>query len=141
MAVRGIGTYFALGSAASPGSPDDISSYLNDVAPSGDVERLDATTFQPDVANPVKTEINGFTTKGFSLTGIWTPAADDFFSDIVGSQDVEYEFGPQGHTAGDVKISGLCNVLSYVLTNVNVGAVTGFQVELSVTSEARSTFS
>lgn len=141
MAVRGIGTYFALGSSASPGTPDNISGYLNDVSPSGDVERLDATVFQPDVANPVKTEINGFTTKGFTLTGIWTDTADAIFAALVGTQDVEYEFGPEGQTTGDVKISGLCNVLSYVLTNVNVGAVTGFTVELSVTTETRGTFS
>src|SRR5262245_30239573 len=111
--IRGIGASFKIDNGSSPSTLTDVSTYLDNIQGTSDVERLDTTTFQPNVANPLKTEIAGGRTRGFTLTGKWVPAAETFFSAIEGAENLLYEYGPEGTATGDVKITGLCTCLSY----------------------------
>jgi hypothetical protein len=140
MAVKGIGASFKLDSGTSPTTLTDVSTYLDNIQGTSNPERLDGTTFQPDVASPIKVEIRGFDTKGFSLTGKWTAASESFFSAVEGFEGLNYEYGPQGTTSGDTKITGLCNCLSYSGPQSSVAGITTFTVELAVTSREVSTF-
>lgn len=141
MAVKGIGASLKIGDTASPASLNDVSTYLDNIQGNSNPDRLDGTTFQPNVANPLKTEIRGFDVKGFTLAGKWTHAAETFFSGIEGAEGLEYEYGPEGTTTGKSKISGTCNVLSYSGPQSSVAGITTFTCELSVTSRTSASFS
>jgi hypothetical protein len=102
-------TYFGLGSALVPLTIDDVSDFLDGIEPSSDNPELDGTTFR----HTQMVYRAGIGKKGFSLKGKWSKEADAFFAPLEGKSGVGYEYGPQGKTAGDVKISGLTTVLSY----------------------------
>lgn len=138
--IRGIGASFKIENGASPSVMTDVSTYLDKIDGTSDPDRLDATTFQPNVASPLKSEIAGFRTRGFSLTGKWTAAAETFFAALEGAEGVNYEYGPEGTTTGKQKIYGTCNVLSYTGPQSSVDGVTTFAVEISVTSRAVTTY-
>jgi hypothetical protein len=138
MAVKGIGTSFKLENSV--GVLTDISTYLDGVDGSSDPDRLDGTTFQPNVAAPVKIEIPGFRTRGFSLSGKWTAAAEAFFSAIEGLENLDYEYGPEGSLAGDTKIFGTCTCLSYTGPQSSVDGIETFQAELNVISRTVGTY-
>lgn len=136
MAIKGIGASFKLDGGASPTVLTDVSTYLDKIDGTSDVDRLDGTTFQPDVANPLKVEISGFRTRGFTLTGKWTAASETFFAAIEGFQGLTYEYGPDGTTSGKTKITGLCNCLNYTGPQSSIDGVVTFTVDLSVTSRS-----
>jgi hypothetical protein len=138
MASKGIGAGLKLDNASNVLT--DISSYLRGISGGSDVSRLDATVFQPDVAAPVKTEIAGFRTFNMSLTVLYTAAAFTFFTGIEGFEGLDYQFGPDGFTTGDQKISGLCNCLSVSMPSPTTDNVQEFTVELNLTTRAVSTF-
>ena len=138
MASKGIGAGLKLDSSSNVLT--DVSSYLRGITGGTDPSRLDATTFQPDVASPTKTEIAGFTTRSMSLTVLYSAAAFTFFSAIEGLEGLDYEFGPDGFTAGDQKISGTCNCLSVSLPGPTTDNVQEFTVELNVVTRAVGTF-
>lgn len=139
--VKGIGASFKLGDVGSPASLNDVSTYLDNIQGNSNPDRLDGTTFQPNTATPLKVEIRGFDTKGFTLTGKWSPAAETFFSGIEGAEGLDYEYGPDGTTTGKTKITGTCNCISYSGPQSSVSGITTFTVELSVTSRSVGTFS
>lgn len=138
MASKGVGAGFKIDNASNVVT--DVSSYLRSVTWNVAPERLDATILQPDVAAPVKTEISGFTTRGITLTCLYSAAAYTFFTGIEGSEGLDYQYGPNGFTTGDQKISGLCNCLSVSEPAANTSNVLEFTVELSVTSRSVGTF-
>lgn len=143
MAIRGIGASFKLEGAGSPGSPlvyTDVSTFLDNIQGNSSPDRLDGTTFQPNVASPLKVELRGFDVKGFTLTGKWTNAAETFFAAIEGTEGIGYEYGPEGTSSGKTRIYGFCNCLSYSGPQSAVTGVTTFTVELSVTSRNVTTF-
>jgi hypothetical protein len=129
MAHAGIKTRFKLDNAA--GALTDISTYLDSVQGSSDTEFLDGTTFQPDATTAIKNEIPGFATKGFSLSGKWTEAAEAFFSAIEGDQNLEYEYKPDDPNITS-SITGLCSCGSYSGPQSSVDGVVTFTVELRV---------
>jgi hypothetical protein len=138
MASKGIGAGLKLDNSSAVLT--NISGYLRGISGGSDVNRLDVTVLQPDVAAPVKSEISGFRTFSMTLTVLYTAAAFTFFSAIEGLEGLHYEFGPDGFTAGDQKVSGLCNCLSVSLPSPTTDNVQEFTVELSITSRAVSTF-
>jgi hypothetical protein len=138
MAISGIGTSFKLDNAAD--LLTDISTYLDGVDGSSDQDELDGTTFQPGVAVPIKNIIPGFATKGYSLSGKWSPASETFFSGIESRQGLDYEYGPGGTTVGATKITGKCACLSYTGPQSSVDGITTFSVELRVSSRTVATF-
>lgn len=141
MAVRGIGASLKLGSATSPADLVDVSGYLNNIQGGSDVTRLPTTVFQPDDAAPLETEIAGGRKRSFTLTGVWTAAAETFFSSIEGAEGISYQYGPNGTTNGKAKITGTCNILNYSGPQSNVSGITTFTVDINVTSRSVSTFS
>jgi len=134
--IAGITTYFALGDALVPGTVQDISDFLDGVEPTEDVDELDGTTFRRTARNIIA----GFSTIGYSLSGKWSSAAHEFFSPLRGKTEVAFEYGPEGPDVGFVKISGICNVLSYSGPVAAHDAVTTFTVELRIQSQADGVF-
>lgn len=133
--VAGIHTYFALGDDATPSVLQDVSDFLDSVEPSEDVDELDATTFR----RPSRNIIAGFSTVGYSLSGKWSPEAHAFFSPLRGKTDLPFEYGPEGLTVGQTKISGTCNLLSYSGPVAAHDAITTFTVELRIVTQADGT--
>lgn len=130
MAHAGIKTRFKLESAA--GVLTDISTYLDSIQGSSDTEFLDGTTFQPDATGTaIKDEIPSFATKGLSLSGKWTEAAEAFFSAIEGLQNLEYEYKPDDPNMHS-SITGLCSCGSYSGPQSSIDGVVTFSVELRV---------
>ena len=130
MAHAGIKTRFKLESAA--GVLTDISTYLDNIQGSSDTEFLDGTTFQPDVVgSAIKNEIPGFATKGLSLSGKWTEAAEVFFSAIEGRQNLSYQYRPDDPNT-TASIIGQCSCGSYSGPQSSVDGVITFTVELKV---------
>jgi hypothetical protein len=130
MAHAGVKTRFRLDNAS--GTLTDISTYLDSVQGSSDTEFLDGTTFQPDVVgSAIRNEIPGFATKGLSLSGKWTEAAETFFSAIEGLQGLEYQYSPdEPNVTGS--ISGTCSCGSYSGPQSSVDGIVTFTVELRV---------
>jgi hypothetical protein len=133
MAHAGIKTRFKLDNAA--GALTDISTYLDSIQGSSDTEFLDGTTFQPDATTAVKNEIPGFATKGFSLSGKWTEAAEAFFSAIEGEQNLEYEYKPDDPNMNS-SITGTCSCGSYSGPQSSVDGIITFTCELRVQSRS-----
>jgi hypothetical protein len=133
MAHAGIKTRFKLDNAA--GALTDISTYLDSIQGSSDTEFLDGTTFQPDAVTAIKNEIPGFATKGLSLSGKWTEAAEAFFSAIEGEQNLEYEYKPDDPSMNS-SITGTCSCGSYSGPQSSVDGIITFTVELRVQSRS-----
>jgi hypothetical protein len=132
MAHAGVKTRFRLDNSS--GTLTDISTYLDSIQGSSDTEFLDGTTFQPDVVgSAIRNEIPGFATKGLSLSGKWTEAAEAFFSAIEGLQGLEYEYKPDDPSVTG-SISGLCSCGSYSGPQSSVDGIITFTVELRVSS-------
>ena len=136
--AKGIGAGFKLDSSVNVLT--NISGYLRNLSGNSDVERIDETVLQPDVAAPIKTEVPGFQTRGYSLTVLWSAASFSFFSAIEGLEGLDYEHAPVGFTAGDQKISGLCNCLSVSPPSAGTSGTQEFTVELGVTSKVVGTY-
>jgi hypothetical protein len=132
MAHAGVKTRFELDNAS--GTLTDISTYLDSVQGSSDTEFLDGTNFQPDeVGSAIRNEIPGFATKGMSLSGKWTEAAEAFFSAIEGMQNLEYRYKPDDPNVTG-SITGTCSCGSYSGPQSSVDGIVTFTVELRVQS-------
>lgn len=138
MAISGVGASFKLDNDSNVLT--DISTYLDSIQGSSDTDELDGTTFQPGVASPAKNIVPGFSTKGYSLGGKWSAAAETFFSAIEGDQGLDYEYGPDGTSSGKPKISGTCSCFSYSGPQSSVDGITTFTVELRVSTRVVSTY-
>lgn len=137
MAIKGVGASFKLDNASNVLT--EIATHLDTIDGSSEPEELDGTTFQPGVAAPTKNIIAGTRERGFELSGKWTAAAEDFFSGIEGSNDLDYEYSPEGTAAGKKKIFGLCNCLSYSGPQSSVDGITTFSVSLRATTRTVTT--
>lgn len=136
--AKGIGAGFKIDSSVNVLT--NVSGYLRNISGDSDVERIDETVLQPDVAAPIKTEVAGFRTFGYTLTVLWSAASFTFFQAIEGLEGLDYEHGPVGFTAGDQKLSGLCNCLSVGPPSAGTSGTQEFSVELNVTSRTVGTF-
>lgn len=130
MAHAGVKTRFKLDNAA--GTLTDISTWLTSVQGSSDTEFQDATTFQPDASGTaIKNEIPGFSSKGLSLSGMWTETVEAFFSAIEGLQNLEYEYKPDDPNMNS-SITGTCSCGSYSGPQSDVNGLVTFTAELRV---------
>lgn len=119
---------------------EDFSTYLDGITPSNNQEELDGTTFQPDVANPQKDILYGFEDNRFALSGKWSPEADTAFRLVNGQTDLDYNYGPQGHAATNVRIYGTCNIGKYSGPISTVAGITTFTAEMSIKTQSAGTF-
>lgn len=140
MASKGVGAGFKIDSSVNVLT--DVSSYIRSIDPSTNVSRINIATLQPDVAAPIAPEIAGTRTRGYSLRCLFSKAAFQFFSAIEGMDGLDFEHGPDGFTAGDLKISGVCNCLNVPFPGAAADGdtVQEFTVEISVTSASVTTY-
>ena len=76
----------------------------------------------------------------FSMSGPWDDTIDAHISGVLTTNNLDYEFGPEGNTAGDIKYSGDCIVASYDIQANYQGAVQ-FSLQLQCSGTiARGTF-
>lgn len=132
MAHRGIQTRLKVDNAS--GVLTDVSTYCDSVQGSSDTEFLDGTNFQPDAVNPLKNEVPGFASKGYSITGKWSTAAHNFWSAIEGMQNLEYEYRPDDPNV-DINIRGTCSCGSYSGPQSSVDGIVTYSVELRVQTQ------
>ena len=137
-AVRGTGAWFELDNSS--GVLTAAHQWLDTINEGSDTEELDGTTFQPNVAAPIRLIVPGFRTRSLSLSGKWVSAAETFFSAIEGFQNLDYVYGPDGNTVGKTKISGLATCLSYSGPQQSVSDIIAFNVELRAETRVLGTF-
>jgi hypothetical protein len=134
---HGKGTVFKLDNSG--GTLTDISSYLNNVDFSREIDTPESTVFGLDD----RTYIAGLRTATFSLAGFWEAAnLDALVGTILGqAAALEFEYGPGGSTSGDIKYTGSCFCTNYSVSNPVDGIVSftaDFQISGAVT---RGTYS
>ncbi len=120
----------------------DLSAYLTDVRGLPGPRNLNEVTALGDSGARF---IPGLEDVAVSLAGIFDDTASSGPDAVLGplrthGTAVDFEYGPEGSTAGDVKYSGTCWVLSYELRSRvgnRVEWTASFQVEGTV---ARGTF-
>jgi len=77
---------------------------------SRDVDNPEVTTFGDDD----REYIVGLRGATISISGFWDATLDGVLGQVVGaSTSLDFEYGPQGSTVGDVKYSGSCIMNSY----------------------------
>lgn len=136
--AKGIGAGFKIDSSSNVLT--NVSSYIRSISGGSDVNRIDETTLQPDVAAPVKTEVSGFRTFNYTLTVLWSAASFTFFANIEGLEGQDYEHAPAGFTSGKQRIYGLCNVLSVSAPSSSPDGTQEFTVELNCTTRQVGTY-
>lgn len=112
MAVpHGKGSYFAIDDGG--GSVKDISDRLNETSSSYSRETAETTAF----GNDNKSYIAGLRDGTISVSGHFDAATDKVHAVLsaLATNDTaqSFEFGPDGSTSGDTKISGSCFLTTY----------------------------
>ena len=118
----------------------EIATYLTDISGDTSTDELDGMTFQPGALSPVKFIVFGATERTMSVTGMWTAAAETFFSAIDGLTALDYEYGPLGTTAGLTKISGTLNAGGWSGPQQTVNGLITFTMTFKVNSRTVGTF-
>jgi len=106
--IRGAGLSFKLGSSTYVLT--EIATWLSELGAAATPDELNASFFSPGAQSPIKVTVYGATTRGYTLTGRWSPAAETFFSALGGALNVPYQHSPEGTAIGKTLISGDCNV-------------------------------
>lgn len=130
---HGKDSYFNLDNAA--GTPTDISTKLTDV-------RLPRTADVAEIATftaASKSIISGLKDATITLTGIFDATIDAIMVSALGaSASKTFIYGPQGSTAGLVKITGECICTAYEPSG-SMGAAATFTATLRVTGDVTVT--
>lgn len=104
-----LGTKAVIKIADSAGTLRDFSAYLNDSGFTQEVDMLESTTF----GKTSKTRKAGLKDSSISLSGEWDPTADGYLNGILGVNDRNFEYYPQGVGVGLPKYTGLCLLAKY----------------------------
>jgi hypothetical protein len=130
-------TVFKLGTFATPTVVVDLSAFLTEVRKSGSADTPETTAF--GATN--KTYVVGVPDAALTVTGYFDAVPDAQLGALVGTEVApNFEYGPEGSTAGRVKYTGTMFVASYDLTNSITGVV-GFTANMVPASAvARSTW-
>lgn len=108
----------------SGGTLRDLSAYLDEVSMPRSIETAETTTF----GSSAKTYITGLSDATISLSGKFDSTADGYLAGVVGQAALlDWEYGPEGSTGGQVKYSGTA-----IMTSYDVGATVGDAVTASV---------
>lgn len=139
MAFRhGKNASFKLGTAGTPATLVDLSSYCDEIGFPRKSDTAETTTFQAGG----KTYLVGFSDNQITLKGKFDSAADAQFAALVGfdSSAINFEFGPEGTTTGRIKYTGACYVSEYSSTTP-VNDVVTFSATLMINGAVtRGTF-
>lgn len=128
--IRGAGLSFKLASATYVLT--EIATWLSELGASATPEELSASFFSPGASSPIKVTVYGSTTRTYTLTGRWSPAAETFFNAIAGLTNVPFEHAPEGTAVGKVKIAGSVNVGAWSGPVQAAGGYINFTITLSV---------
>ncbi len=137
-ALPGAGASFKVDDSV--GTLTEIATYLTDISGDTSTEEFDGTTFSPGAAAPVKYIVFGATERSMSISGMWVPAAETFFTSIDGLQDLEYEYGPEGTASGKTKIYGTLNAGGWSGPQQTVNGLITFTMTFKVNSRTVTTF-
>lgn len=133
MPARGAGASFKINGT-------ETAQWLNEIGGDAAQDELDATTFNPNATQPTKTIFFGATERTFTLSGLWIPAVETFFSALEGVEGASYAYGPQGDVgAGKTLISGLCNIGSWTGPQQTALGLITFSITLKATTRVVST--
>jgi hypothetical protein len=118
----------------------EIATYLTDISGDVSTDEQDGTTFQPGATSPTKYIVFGATERTMSISGMWTAAAETFFSAIDGLTGLDYVYGPLGTTAGLTKITGTLNAGGWSGPQQTVSGLITFTMTFKINSRTVSTF-
>lgn len=138
MAVRGAGLSFKLSSVAY--LLTEIAVWLNDLGADASSDELDGTVFSPGALIAPKIRLYGAVSRGYSLSGRWSPTVETFFSALSGAISVPYQHSPEGTALGKVMIFGDVNVGAWSGPVQDVNGIIGFTVPLSVNTRTVRTW-
>jgi hypothetical protein len=112
------------------GSLQDISAYVNSVdGLPGDIDMAETTT----LGNESKTYIAGLDDAQVTVAGIWDSTLDGYVGSLAQRKTARtFEWGPEGSTASNVKVSGEGFIQSYTASSP-VGDIVTFSMTIQVT--------
>jgi len=113
----------------SGGTLRDISDTLTDVSFPRSVDTAETSSF----GDSAKTYIVGLSDATISVSGNFDATVDGYLSGVIGlATPLEFEYGPEGSTAPDVKYTGTCFLTSYEKSGA-IGDVVTYSAEFQVT--------
>jgi hypothetical protein len=132
---HGKATVFKLDNASA--TLTDISNTLTDVSFPAKVDTAEVTAFGASS----KSYVVGLTDGTISISGTFDATVDALFAGVVGfATALNWNYGPEGSTAGFVKYTGTGYVTSYQKSGT-VGDVVKYSAEIQVTGAVtRTTF-
>jgi len=132
---HGKATVFKLDNASA--TLTDISNTLTDVSFPAKVDTAEVTAFGASA----KSYVVGLTDGTISISGTFDATVDALFAGVVGfATALNWNYGPEGSTAGFVKYTGTGYVTSYQKSGT-VGDVVKYSAEIQVTGAVtRTTF-
>jgi len=116
---------FWLGTKATPTVLVDRSIYILNIQ----LPRTTDTAETSTLGNLFKTYVPGLTDGSLSLDGRYDPVIDIVLSDLMGEASVDYDFRPQGNTAGLPKFTGSAVPTNYQVT-AGIGDVSSWTFQL-----------
>ena len=116
----------------SAGSLTDISAYCKDVSFKRNGKTIDVSTY----GNDWEAFIGALKGADLSIEGVFDAAADAVLAAALSTQR-SFQYGPQGVTVGNVKLTGECLGESYETKTPVDGAVT-FSASLKITGAVTS---
>ena len=120
---------FWLGTAATPATLVDRSTYILNIQ----MPRTTDTAETSTLGNLFKTYVPGLTDGSISLDGRYDPVIDVVLTDLMGTASVDFDYRPQGNTAGLPKYTGSAVPTNYQVT-AGIGDVSSWTFQLQCTS-------
>lgn len=126
--VHGAVGFFQLGTAAAPGTPTTISTFLSSLSFPFAVEAAEITT----LGATAKAYLAGLEDATISLEGRFHATVDAHLNGIRRLANIAFVYGPAGNTTGAPRYSGTCMLTGYDIEG-GVDGVASFSAELQVT--------
>lgn len=124
---HGKSAVFKIGTAATPGTPVDISTVVSSVTFPRTIDTAESTAFGASS----KAYIIGLSDGTLSINGQFDATFDAQFAALLGVDAVGFEYGPAGSTTGYVKYTGSCVMTSYE-TSSPVGDIVKFTAQFQL---------
>jgi len=133
--ATGKGSYLRIGNSTNVLT--DWSPHVRAITTANEAEEVDGT-----VITSTKREFEPtFERDRLTVRLKWSVAAVNLTKDVKGLINRSYEYGPDGNTTGDPKITGSCNVLrSQTIGGADPSALTELEVELNINTEVHATY-
>jgi len=113
----------------------DVSVFFNNVDAAVDTQELVGDTFTR------RYRVQGDPARAVTLTGYWSPAAQEFLDPIEGQTGVPYAWGPMGTAVGGLVWTGDCNVGYMIGPTAGVDDFYTFTLEIKIVTRTSDTLS